>query len=69
MTKVEKDHHKHKKTKETYIPKIPDLECQKLIGSGHFSYVFKGSYKGRSPVSIKVIDSDYDKETIKEICK
>lgn len=68
MKKDRKDHtQKRKDPSDVFIPHIPDLECQKLIGSGHFSSVFKGSYKGRSPVSIKIINSNYDRETIKEI--
>lgn len=50
-----------------YIPKIEGLSCNELIGSGHFSHVFKGSYKGRSPVSIKIIDLGNNYEILKEI--
>ncbi|KAK8895583.1 hypothetical protein M9Y10_024053 [Tritrichomonas musculus] len=68
MKKSQKDQNpRRKKDKECYIPKIPDLVCQKLIGSGHFSSVFRGSYKGRSPVSIKIIDTNHDSEILKEI--
>ena len=68
MKKTQKDQSSNrKKVKNTYIPHIPDLECQKLIGSGHFSCVYRGSYKGRSPVSIKIIDSYHEREILKEI--
>lgn len=38
------------------IPSIPYLEFGELLGSGHFSHVYKGSYYGNTTVAIKVIE-------------
>ena len=51
----------------TAISKIPHLHCQKLIGKGHFSHVYYGSYKNHSNVAIKVIENSSDKTVLKEI--
>ena len=54
-----------RKIMETF-PDIPELVFEECVGSGFFSHVYKGSYRG-SPAAIKIIERGNIRLTMKEI--
>ena len=48
------------------FPDIPDLVFEECVGSGFFSHVYRGSFRG-SPAAIKIIERGNIRLTMKEI--
>lgn len=49
------------------IPKIPNLTFGNLLGRGHFSHVYKGTFENKIPVAIKVIERGSEKSISLEV--
>ncbi|OHS99917.1 Casein kinase II subunit alpha [Tritrichomonas foetus] len=52
---------------DDFVKSIPGVKCEMRLGKGHFSHVYKGSYEGHSPVTIKIIERGGAHEIQREI--
>jgi serine/threonine protein kinase len=55
------------RTPPVELPVVPGLEFRELLGSGHFSHVYAGTYQADTKVAIKIIESGSDSVIESEI--
>lgn len=48
------------------LPELPDVEFGEIVGSGFFSHVYNGTFRGK-PAAIKLVERGNVKLTLKEI--